>query len=695
LKFNCLKSLSLVTIVCVSSFCAWSQDSLEFSTDVYQLDEVVVTGQFRPQAASNSVYKVKTIDWTEIKAQGALQLNEVLQTRLNMAVFQDLAIGSSGLSLQGISGQNVKVLIDGVPVVGRNGNGNNTDLSQINLSNVERIEIVEGPMAVSYGANALAGVINLLTRQQQPGKICVNAQLQSESAGSEMGLDEGRHVQDINLGYRFNQRWSTSLDFSRNNFHGFKGDAPDRTYEWNPKLQNFTTALVRYQTKSFNIHYKFDFLDELIEDYGISQDDFQPSTGVNRPYAFDERYQTYRFIHQMHADIVGENGERWNFVISYSDFDREKSRFSKDLTTGSESFTTGQGDQDLSTYDAWVLRGAYMTDLGKSTNLQLGYDMNLEQAGGGRILDEEQSIQDYAFFASAEIQAATRLKLRPGFRISYNSIFDAPVTPSLRIKYDFGRKYQLRASYSRGFRSPSVRELYFEFVDSNHRIVGNPELEPEYGHNFSLVLSKTYQFASGAYLRQDFSGFYNTIDNRIALGQSSTDPTGASYTNILKYKTLGGNLIHELSHKSLVASLGLALIGRYNRLSEQEDLDSFLYTPEVTARLGYKLESLKITPSVFYKFTGELQSYFINQNPDTQEEEINLGSNQSYSWMDVTITRPLFHGLEATVGVKNLLNVRTIATGGTGGGTHSEGDFIPISYGRSYFIRLHYQFKSN
>ena len=67
------------------------------------------------------------------------------------------------MSVQGLSGENVKILIDGVPVVGRlNGN---VDLSQINLTNIERVEIVEGPLSVNYGTNALAGTINLITKK--------------------------------------------------------------------------------------------------------------------------------------------------------------------------------------------------------------------------------------------------------------------------------------------------------------------------------------------------------------------------------------------------------------------------------------------------------------------------------------------------------------------------------------------------
>ncbi len=129
------------------------------------LSEIVVTGQHSPQSAKNSVYKVRTIEQKRLETQGANTLQDVLANELNIRFSRDNALGTSGVSIQGISGQNVKVLIDGVPMVGRSGVSNEIDINQINVNTIERIEIVEGPMAVNFGADALAGVINIITKK--------------------------------------------------------------------------------------------------------------------------------------------------------------------------------------------------------------------------------------------------------------------------------------------------------------------------------------------------------------------------------------------------------------------------------------------------------------------------------------------------------------------------------------------------
>src|SRR5690242_6859536 len=94
----------------------------------------------------------------------AQNLKEALSYELNIHLMEDNILGS-GLQIQGIGGENVKILIDGMPITGRQ-NGN-IDLSQILMDNVERIEIVEGPLSVSYGTDALAGTINIITKKNQ------------------------------------------------------------------------------------------------------------------------------------------------------------------------------------------------------------------------------------------------------------------------------------------------------------------------------------------------------------------------------------------------------------------------------------------------------------------------------------------------------------------------------------------------
>lgn len=155
------------------------QDSV--SVRVSALQEVVVTGQYQPQSLRKSVYQVRTISADRISRQGATNLTGVLNNELGIRFSNDRTLGTTDIELMGMSGRNVKILLDGVPMVDRG--DTRESLNQINVHSIERIEIVEGPMSVSYGSDALAGVINIITKKGGKSRLSITAGVQEESAG--------------------------------------------------------------------------------------------------------------------------------------------------------------------------------------------------------------------------------------------------------------------------------------------------------------------------------------------------------------------------------------------------------------------------------------------------------------------------------------------------------------------------------
>jgi outer membrane receptor for ferrienterochelin and colicins len=129
------------------------------------LGEVVITGQYKPQSVKNSVYQVRVINSERIRQSGATEIKQVLANQLGFRFSNDNTIGTTDVQLMGMSGRNVKILLDGVPMVDRG--DTRESLNQVDVNTIERIEIVEGPMSVSYGSDALAGVINIITKKNE------------------------------------------------------------------------------------------------------------------------------------------------------------------------------------------------------------------------------------------------------------------------------------------------------------------------------------------------------------------------------------------------------------------------------------------------------------------------------------------------------------------------------------------------
>jgi len=248
-----------------------------------ELQDVIVTAQYAPTDSRNAVHDVYTIHEEVIEQRGATNLEQLLQQEANIRIRQDMVLGSS-LSLLGIDGQNVKIMVDGVPVVGQQ--DGNIDLSQLNLNNIERVEIVEGPMSVSYGTDALGGVINLITKKSQLGRYDLNLTSQVEARG------ENRYA--AAFGARLSDDVTLRLNGGYDVFGGFSENDSLRSVLWNPKEQWFADAYLGYRLDDKRkLFYTGSFFDEEVQNLGnIRRPQF-------KPYAFDDFYLTRRINHSL------------------------------------------------------------------------------------------------------------------------------------------------------------------------------------------------------------------------------------------------------------------------------------------------------------------------------------------------------------------------------------------------------------
>ena len=152
---------------------------------VIDLEEVVVSGQIEPQSVKKSVKNVQVITKEQIKGVGATHLGEVLNQYVNLNILPDEGSGKQKISLYGLGANYFKVFVDNVPLVSEDGLGVNTDLSQINVDDIERIEIVEGAMGVTHGANAVTGIMNIITKKKATNKWDITYSLQEETLSRE------------------------------------------------------------------------------------------------------------------------------------------------------------------------------------------------------------------------------------------------------------------------------------------------------------------------------------------------------------------------------------------------------------------------------------------------------------------------------------------------------------------------------
>ncbi|GIV27090.1 MAG: TonB-dependent receptor [Bacteroidia bacterium] len=659
-------------------YCPFDTLILSLKKTDHQLDEIVITGEPVPIEKEKSVYQIKIISEEKIKAMAAQNLRDVLTNQAYMRINQDNILGSS-VNMLGLSGQAIKIMIDGVPVIGRlNGN---IDLSQINMNSVERIEIIEGPMAVKYGTDAMGGVINIITKKSSSQKLISKTMLYYESNGTynsntTLLISHKKHQLNVNVGRNFFDGWRPD----EKKFHFEKVKIADSTrYKiWKPKEQYFGFITDNIQLKKSQLILNADYFFETIEDKGKPKLPYYES-------AFDNFYKTFRNNQKIQFNSSVSKTGNIDIIASRNYFKRIKNSYYNDLTSLEKTLTTNTGDQDTSIFQMYMSRGVFSNKLFRNI-YEVGYDVYTESALSSIIQNKKQRQTDMAMFLSYNIELKNKLKVKPSLRASYNSLYSTPIIPSVHFLYTFNNKTRnesqhtsnIRLSYSKGFRTPSLKELFLNFVDINHNIIGNSSLKPELSDFFNGAFNYNY-FSSNTKIKTTFSVFYNHVYNLIQLAQVNSAINQYSYVNISEINTMGTNLNFNYEYKNIQSNITLAYTGlNYPNIKSSEKL----FYPEVILNLSYNIKSLSSQINLFSKYNGKLPYYSINGSDDSNYQ---INYSKDYFQIDINYSFTFFkERMNVAIGIKNLMNNTFLNF--SSGGAHSSGGMY-ISTGRTYFVQ--------
>ncbi|HFA48407.1 MAG TPA: hypothetical protein ENJ95_05240 [Bacteroidetes bacterium] len=653
------------TISLVFSVHLFAQNQANDSIRIEQLKEVVVTAQYAPQSEKNAIYKVKVINASTINKKAANNLRELLQEELNLDLAQNSVFGSS-IEMQGISKENIKILIDGVPVIGRlNGI---IDLTQINLSNIERVEIIEGPVSVFYGTDAMGGILNLVTKKNQQKTLQGNVSAYYESINAtnmygSLGYKVGKNSIRINGGYY--------------NFGGQSTNGSPRNLNWEERNDYYGDLMVYRNLGKLDLGYNGHFSKNKLISIG------EPDRSGKIK---DKNYFTRRIDNalSLRGNILKD--EYIDLTLSYLDYQRYHNTYNVDpVTFNSEISAVDVKDKNIVKYNYAGLKA----NLGKNKfsdklNYVIGTDVNAETTDGERILDQKQGIQTVALFSSLNYKLTDGVEVQPGARYTWNSSYGSLVSPALNSKIRFNDGNVLRLSYARGFRAPSLKELFLDFHISagpnTFIISGNEDLSVEKSHSFNLQYSLNAQIGTKKSILIEPSFFYNDISGLITL--SETVNFARHYINIDKFKSVGGKInFTYVPNESLMLKAGYGTVGRYNKFNEGFDSKEFLYSPEISAAIKYSVNKLNLNFDVYYKFSGERTGFFV----DTDTNELVETVRDGFHNLNATVSKYFLNNtINAEMGIKNLFDVKDIQTTNLVGEAHARDLQL---WGRSFFIK--------
>jgi outer membrane receptor for ferrienterochelin and colicins len=518
------------------------------------------------------------------------------------------------------------ILIDGVRQPGRVGGV--IDLDRFSIEDIERVEIVRGSASALYGSDAIAGVINIITRRaKKPIDLTGQA---SYGAYAALDVSAGVGVQ--------RPAWSTRMSGGYHSRDAFDLDPSD-------------VATSQSASEQFNIG---------------NQSTYTPMRGLTLTLTGDYRHQDRNAI-----DVSAAGGavfDRENLTETGSVLLKPEWKFGAgsrlELRTSLAIFRdqflldqrgASELDELQDTREQLAQLGAqFDTLLGSSHLGSVGAEAWYETLSTPRLADGSGTRTRGALYVQDEwtLLGSPLLVLLPGARLDVDSQFGAYPTPRVALRFDPAEQITLRASYGWGFKAPDFRELYllFENPSVGYLVEGNTELSPEKSRNVNL--GAEYRPHRAVWL--SVQGFYNDITDRIGTNLAPSDDIGPQrfvYQNVDSAHSLG---VDSNLRISPLAGLRFDLGYSWTRTRNESDGQPLSGMPlhRATASARYGVASFGLETLVRAAFVGQ-RPFYRDSDGDGTGERVDAGG---YASVDARVAQRVGYGFSTFVLAENLLN---------------------------------------
>jgi vitamin B12 transporter len=448
------------------------------------VDQIIVTGSRVPLAADRLGSATTIIGREEIEARQARYVTDLLRSVPGFSVSQAGAIGSqTQVRVRGAEANHLLVLLDGVRV-NDPATGDEFRWEYLSSNDIERIEIVRGAQSALWGSDAVAGVVQIVTRDADGAA--------SLGGFAETGTDDARNVGlDGSLGLH---DWSLhgsieQLETSGNNISrlGTEKDGSDlRTATLAARWRRAETFSLEAGVRAIDATSQFDPVDFLVTGLPVDGDVATES-----------------------ASISGRIGANWDFSDMTHHIDASYYESKHENLTEQIVDSTAASDR---------LALSWQSDLKLGENvlsLALGHERTTYGQRGEIVFgDPNQDQRMDATSATAEFQwlAGDRLTWIVGARLERNSDFEDVATGHVALALRLSSKARFRSSLGTAQKNPTFTERFGYFPD---QFIGNPSLEPERSLSFDAgvdfdLLDRALQLQTTLFwqdLRDEINGF--------------------------------------------------------------------------------------------------------------------------------------------------------------------------------------------
>ncbi len=543
-----LTRLLMITLGLVLVTSGWAGAEENKEESILELEKIVITATRTPHLLKDVPVSTTVITEKEIEQTGSSTVAETLENVVGMRV---TAYGGPGslttAHIRGSAADQVLVLMDGREL--NPAASGTVDLGFLPVQNIERIEVIRGPFSSLYGANALSGVINIITKPAPENRQTRIGASYGTYETSEYSLTHGGKLGKT--GYFLTAKLGDS--------------AGDR--ENSSSNETHATAKLTYEVDDSSGF-------SLFAGYSHRDSGVPGSTTYPTPSAQEEDKKNFLDL-SYHKDLKG--GSRFlakTFIEEYEICYKDPEIWGGPTKDTTEDLASGMQIQ-------------YSLPWGKhlpTAGLELKQDrVKFTTIDGTSGIGGPRKIDMVSLYLQDEMNLSPRLVLVPGLRYDNPSAYASQSSPRVSLLYLLGHNTRLRASYGQAFRPPTVNELYwYEDWGWGMGLFGNEDLKPEKSRGYELGLEHKFNLP----LLARISWFDRKTDQLINWVEIS--PWYWQATNVDKAHNQGieSELRFQLTPR---LSLGLNYLYQQGKDEGEEYKGNYLaYTPEY--KMGLSLE---------------------------------------------------------------------------------------------------------
>lgn len=505
-------ALALLVLTCTLPLSAQNETTLS-----EKLEEVVVTATGTPHTLKDVPVQTEIISRRQIEQLGAASFEDILS---QLSAGFDFNAGDMGsqMTLNGLGNNYILIMIDGKRLNGDNGGEN--DLGRIDPHNIDHIEIVKGAGSALYGSDAMAGVINVITRRHDDQALYLENTTRGGSymdlrQHNSIGFSVGKFTSLTTFQMQHTDGWQNTAeeDPAQTEYHIF--DSRNKT------VNMYTNGQIGQRityTPSDRLSFEAD-------GYLYRKRIFRPTNGrhpscdVN---TFDMKYRDAGASFGSEYKLKGTDRitldvswDRHAYYYHYTDTTLEEGYDPNGKYTPYYPYFPDQehlqSDQQRTMAE---LKGVFSLPYGNLLSAGAEYRFDYLHAPmrvkGGRADD-----WTTALYLQDEYTGVNWLNITAGIRLIENKAFGFHATPKISAMFKVA-DLRIRTGWSRGFKSPTPKEQGYHYLRTmgatTFFYMGNPDLKPQ----TSDYLSAGVEFSRGAF-SASVTGYRNELYNMITL----------------------------------------------------------------------------------------------------------------------------------------------------------------------------------